>query len=114
MAQPAESSDFLALPHRPSSDRTPWAAPVAGNEMQPAEVVQARLFAGILQAEFAELHRLAERMAGSPHQQPDIDSHPPSRDLLRIHARIDEVHRLLQALQGRFPQPPWDAQLQPD
>ncbi|MGH3552162.1 MAG: hypothetical protein ACRDT5_06100 [Mycobacterium sp.] len=137
MAQPVESSGFLASPHRPASDRRPWIAPVEHNggpalpkatnghrtlgatdmlarPVKPAEVAQARLFAGILQAEFAQLHHLADRMAGSLDRQPDVDSHPPSRDLLRIHARIDEVHRLLQALQGRFPQPQWDAELQPD
>jgi hypothetical protein len=82
--------------------------------VQPAEVAQARLFEGILQAEFAELHHLAYRMAGSLDRQTDLSGHDPSGDLLRLHARIDEVQRLLEALRGRFPHPRWDGELQPE
>jgi hypothetical protein len=122
MAQPVESSDFLASPHRSTSDRNPWVAPVeylGATEMlarpaPPAEVAQARLFEGILQAEIAELHQRAYHMGGSLYRQSDVDNHEPCRDLLRIHERMDEVHRLLQALRGRFPQPRWEAELQPE
>jgi hypothetical protein len=122
MAQPVESSEFLASPHRSTIDRSPWVAPVeylGATEMlarpaPPAEVAQARLFEGILQAEFAELHQRAYHMSGSLDRQRGVDSHQPCRDLLRIHERMDEVHRLLLALRGRFPQPRWDGELQPE
>jgi hypothetical protein len=140
MAQPVESSNFLARPHQSTSDRRPWVGPVEHNghtggavvpkainghrtlaatdtlarPVKPAEVAQARIFEGILQAEFAELHQLAYRMAGSLDRQPSVDTNQPCRDLLRIHERMDEVHRLLQALRGRFPQPLWDGELQPE
>ncbi len=100
MAQPVESSEFL---HNRLAPKT--TAGVLDRHVQPAEVAQARLFESILQSEFAQLHRLADRMTGSPDWQHDLNGHELSRDLLRIHARIDEIHRLLQALRGRFPQP---------
>ncbi len=99
MAQAVESSEFL---HNRLALKT--TAGVLDRHVQPAEVAQARLFEGILQSEFAQLHRLADRMAGSLDWQHDLDGHEVPRDLLRIHARIDEIHRLLQALRGRFPQ----------
>jgi hypothetical protein len=128
MAQPADSSGSLALSRRPRNSRGRWAAPVQYNEaratpktvgghktlgaasvlprpVKPAEVAQARVFEGLLQAECVELHELAHRMAGGMDQQPDKDSSPPSWDLMQIQARIDEVQRLLQALRGRFPHP---------
>jgi hypothetical protein len=81
--------------------------------VQPAEVAQARIFEGILQAEFAELRHLAYRISGSLDRQPDLNSREASGDLLRLHERIDEVQRLLEALRGRFPHPQWDGDLQP-
>ncbi|MCV7398719.1 hypothetical protein H7K24_00930 [Mycobacterium fragae] len=133
MAQPIESSDFLTQPHRSPTDRRPWVAAVEHNSgsilpkatnghridmlaraVQPAEVAQARLFEGILQAEFAELTQLAYRMAGSLDRQPGAEPTEPPRDLLRIRERMNEVHRLIQALQGRFPQPRWDGELLPE
>jgi hypothetical protein len=126
MPQPFKASEFLASPHRRKTNRAPWAAPVGRRDRQsvpiptsghpalgatdtlehraePAEVAQARLFEGILQAEFAELHHLAYRMTGLLHRQPDLNGHELARYRLRIHARIDEIQRLLQALRGRFP-----------
>lgn len=82
--------------------------------MRPAEVAQARLFERILQAEVAELHQLAYRMADSMDQQHEIGSTPPTRHLGQIHSRIDEIHRLLSALRGRFPQSQWEGDLQPE
>jgi hypothetical protein len=137
MAQPVKSSESLALPRRPTSDRSPWVSSLGHHDghlvpkatnghrtlgatdmlqrtVQPAEVAQARLFEGILQAEFAELHHLAYRMAGSFERQTDLNGHEPSGDLLRLHARIDEVQRLLEALRRRFPHPGWDGELQPE
>ncbi|HXY63993.1 MAG TPA: hypothetical protein VEI45_06515 [Mycobacterium sp.] len=73
--------------------------------VNPAEVAQARVFEGLLQAESAELQELAHRMAGAADQQSDLDSSAPSWDLMQIRARIDEVQCLLQALRGRFPHP---------
>ncbi|MBO0864441.1 MAG: hypothetical protein J2P16_05145 [Mycobacterium sp.] len=71
-----------------------------------AEVAQARLFEAILQAEFAHLNALAYTMAGPLDRlkQADLGGCQPSRELMLVHARIDEVQRLLAALQGRFPQ----------
>jgi hypothetical protein len=137
MAQPVKSSVFLTLPHKPTSDRASRVAPVGQRDghlapkatnghltlratgvlertVEPAEVAQARLFEGILQAEFAELHHLVYRMAGSLDRQLDVHGHEPSPDLLGLHARIDEVQRLLQALRCRFPHPGWDGELRPD
>jgi hypothetical protein len=39
-------------------------------------------------------------------QPSDLDSPAPSWDLMQLHARIDEVQCLLQALRRRFPPPP--------
>jgi hypothetical protein len=122
MAQPVKSSESLALTNRPTSDRVRRFATVEHRDgrlslkatnvrersVTPAEVTQARLFEGILQAEVAELEQVAYRLAGSLDRQPELDSHELTRDLLRIQERIDEVHRLLQALHGRFPGPRWD------
>jgi hypothetical protein len=128
MAQPADSSVSLALSRRPRSSRGRWAAPVdytdarvvpktvSGHRtmtaasaqphpVKPAEAAQARVFEGLLQAESAELHELAHRMAGAVDQQPDSDSSAPPWDLMQIRARIDEVQGLLQALRGRFLHP---------
>lgn len=81
-----------------------------------AEIEQARVFERILQAEFAHLNKLAYAMAGplDRHRHPNLDGGQPSAQLLRIHARIDEVHRLLMALQGRFPRTILDGELQPE
>jgi hypothetical protein len=127
MVQPANSSVSRASSQSPESSRGRWAAPAEYNgsrvfpkalcgrrrlgaaagvtplPVQPAEVAQARVFEGLLQAESADLHQLAHRMAGAGEQQPDNDSSTPSWDLMQIRARIDEVQRLLQALGGRFP-----------
>jgi hypothetical protein len=70
---------------------------------QPAEIAQARLFERLLQAECAELQALVQRMAGAKDQRPEPDDSRPSGDLAQICARVDEVHGLLRALQGRFP-----------
>ncbi|ORV17901.1 hypothetical protein AWB95_05715 [Mycobacterium celatum] len=82
--------------------------------VKPAEAAQARLFEEILQAEIAELRELAYRMAQSLDQQPASGSTGPAGHLLRIHSRIDEIHRLLNALRGRFPHSQRDAELQPE
>jgi hypothetical protein len=70
---------------------------------EPAEIAQARVFEGLLQAERAELQELAHRMAGANYQRAERNDSRPSGDLTQIRARIDEVHDLLQALQERFP-----------
>jgi hypothetical protein len=126
MVQPADSSVPLALSRRPRSSRGRWAAPAEYNDarvvpktvnghrtlgaasvlprpVKPAELAQARVFEGLLQAESAELHELVHRMAGTVDLQPD--SSAPAWDLMQIGARIDEIQRLLQALRGRFPHP---------
>ncbi len=115
MTQHAEASGSLALSRRPRNtarmlpktiigSRTLSAASVLPRRpVQPAEIAQARVFEGLLQAECAELQELAHRMAGAKGQPPAPDDSRPSGDLTQIRARIDEVHGLLQALQGRFP-----------
>jgi hypothetical protein len=100
-AAPVEYNDSRALPKTVSGHRTLGAAGVAPLPVKPAEVAQARVFEGLLQAECAELHELAHRMPGAADQQPDNPS--LTWDLMQIRARIDEVQRLLQALRGRFP-----------
>lgn len=128
MAQPGNPSVSLALSRRPRSSRRRWAAPAEYNDarvvpktvsghrtmtaasaqprpVKPAEVAQARVFEGLLQAESAELHELARRMAGAVDQQPDSDGSAQPWDLMQIRTRIDEVQGLLQALRGRFPHP---------
>jgi hypothetical protein len=127
MVQPANSSVSMAMSRRPRNSRARWAAPVDNDArilpktvtgrrtlgattvlprpVKPAELAQARVFEGLLQAESAELHELARRMAGTVDQQPDTDSSAPAWDLMQIGARIDEIQCLLQALRGRFPHP---------
>jgi hypothetical protein len=127
MAQPVESSGSLALS---LTKRGPRAAPfdhedarvlpktahrklaaaaVRSRPVKPAEVAQAWLFEGLLQAESADLYELAHRMSTAPDRQPDGNNRLPSPDLIQVRARIDEVHRLLQALRGRFGHPQPDA-----
>lgn len=117
----AAQSGPLALPHSHTGDKRSWAMPfeydnsnrhrMPGAADTPArlahhaEIAQARLFEKILQAEFAHLNELAFSMAGPLERSnhPALDGREPSRALMQIHARIDEVHRLLAALRGRFP-----------
>jgi hypothetical protein len=92
------------LPRTINSSRASSAASVLPRRpAQPAEIAQARVFEGLLQAECAELQELAQRMARAKDQRPEPDDSRPSGDLTQIGARIDEVHGLLQALQMRFP-----------
>jgi hypothetical protein len=72
--------------------------------VRPAELAQARSFEVILQAEFARLDHLANGTAGPLERlkPADTGSAQLHRDLTQIHARIDEVRRLLDALQNRF------------
>jgi hypothetical protein len=115
VAEHAKASGSLALPRRPRDTartlpRTRMGSPTfsAANALsrqpaQPAEIAQARVFERILQAECAELQELAHRTAEDKYQQPEPDVSRPSAELTQIRARIDEVHGLLRALQGRFP-----------
>jgi len=68
----------------------------------PAEIAQARVFEELLQVECAELQELAHRIGRATDQLPDADNSEQPQDLAQIRARLDEVHRLLGALQGRF------------
>ena len=115
MAKHAEASGSLALSRRTRDTartlpRTVTGSPAFGaasvlprRPAQPAEIAQARVFERLLQTECAELQELARRMAGDKYQQSEPDDSRPSGELTQIRARIDEVHRLLQALQRRFP-----------
>jgi hypothetical protein len=114
VAKHAETSGLLALSRRPRDGARTLpksiigspplrAARVLRRPPQPAEIAQARVFEQLLQAECAELQELAHRVSGDKYQQPDRDDARPFVELTQIRARIDEVHGLLQALQGRFP-----------
>jgi hypothetical protein len=116
VAKHADASGSLALSRRPRDTTRTLPRAVIGSPAlrapsvsprrpaQPAEVAQARVFERLLQAECAELQELAHCMAGDTHQQPEPDDSWPSGELTQIRASIDEVHGLLRALQGRFPQ----------
>jgi len=110
----AEASGSLALSRRPrDAGRKPpraiigspalRAASVLRRPPQPAEIAQARVFERLLQAECAELQELAHRAAGDKFSLLEPDDSRPFGELTQIRARIDEVHGLLRALQGRFP-----------
>lgn len=111
MAKHAEASGSLALSRRPRNTTRTLPRTITGSPafsaasvlprrpVQPAEIAQARVFERLLQAECAELQELARRM----YQQAEPDDSRPSGELTQIRARIDEVHGLLRALQGRFP-----------
>jgi hypothetical protein len=115
VAKHAEASGSLALSRRPrpaarTLPRTIIRSPAFSaarvlprRPPQPAEIAQARVFERLLQAECAELQELAHRMAGDKYQQPEPDDSRPYGELTQIRARINEVHGLLRALQGRFP-----------
>ena len=110
MVKHAEASGSLALSRRPRDTARTLPGTITGSPSvlprrpaQPAEIAQARVFERLLQAECAELQELAQRMAGDKYQQPEPDDSRPSGELTQIRARIDEIHGLLRALQGRFP-----------
>ena len=115
VAEHAEASGSLALSWRPRDAARTHPRTINGSRAfsaasvlprrsaQPAEIAQARVFEGLLQAECAELQELAHRMTGDKYQQPEPDGVRSSGELTQIRARIDEVHRLLRALQERFP-----------
>ena len=115
MAERAKASGSLALSRRPREAARTLPRTIIGSRAfsaagvlprrpaQPAEIAQARLFERLLQAECAELQALAQRMAGAKDQRPEPDDSRPSGDLAQIRDRVDEVHGLLRALQGRFP-----------
>ena len=115
MTERAQPSGSLALSRRPRDAVRTRPRTIIGSRAfsaasvlprrpaQPAEIAQARLFERLLQAECAELQALAQRMAGAKDQRPEPDDSRPSGDLAQIRARVDEVHGLLRALQGRFP-----------
>ena len=69
---------------------------------RPADAAQARQFEAILQAEFARLNELAERMGGPPQPFTALRTKQARRELMEIHGYIDEVRHLLQALRDRF------------
>jgi hypothetical protein len=114
VAKRAEASGSLALSRRPRDAARSLPRAIIGSPAfsaarvlrrppQPAEIAQARVFEALLQAECAELQELAHRLAGDKYQQPGPDDSRPSGELTQVRARIDEVHGLLRALQGRFP-----------
>ena len=115
MAEHAEASGSLALSRSPRDAARTLPRTISGSRAfsaasvlprrpaQPAEIAQARVFERLLEAERAELQELAQRMAGAKDQRPEPDDSRPSGDLAQIRNRVDEVHGLLRALQGRFP-----------
>jgi len=117
VAKHVEASGSIALSRRPRGAARTLPRVIVGSPAfsaasallrrppQPAEIAQARVFERLLQAECAELQELAHRMAGDKYQQPEPNDSRLSGELTQIRARIDEVHNLLRALQGRFPRP---------
>jgi hypothetical protein len=115
VAEHAEASASLAISRRPRDAARTLPRTISGSRAfsaasvlprrpaQPAEIAQARVFERLLEAERAELQELAQRMAGAKDQRPEPDDSRPSGDLAQIRNRVDEVHGLLRALQGRFP-----------
>lgn len=114
MTPKADPSGSLALSSRPRSatrvlpkpvdnHRALSAARVLADSVQPAEIAQARVFESLLQAECTELEQLARRIGRSGDRLPNFDSSERPQDLAQIRARLDELHGLLRALQGRFP-----------
>jgi hypothetical protein len=104
VAKHGDPSGSLALSRRPRTlsravaGSPPFSAAsvLQRRAPQPAEIAQARVFERLLQTECAELQDLAHRLSGDKYQS-DVE------ELTQIRSRIDEVHGLLQALQGRFP-----------
>jgi hypothetical protein len=69
-----------------------------------AEVAQARIFDGILRAELVQLEELAKSIASrwmGPANVRTGDSQQPE-ELVQLRARIEEAHRLIDALWQRF------------
>ncbi len=72
----------------------------------PADVAQSRLFEEMMQAEIAELHALAALAERAWRDRSGRHTAAPNRlpeAVLRVHARVAEVERMLAALRGRFP-----------
>jgi hypothetical protein len=109
MTHNADVSGSLALSPRPrdgtrlaprnGDDRQMFYAPGTSDPAQAAEIAQARVFERLLRAERTELQELAQSIAESPDSGTD-----PAQDPTQVRARLREIHRLLRALQGRFPQ----------
>lgn len=90
------------VPKAPNACRTHSAVDVATRPVTPAEEAQARLFEGILQVELVELLNLLRSMTlrGTGKR---TDEHWSPETRTELSARIEEVHRLIHALQDRFP-----------
>lgn len=99
LPQPRESK-ANAVPSRPPHVDT-WARPP-----HPADVAQSRLFDDLIQAEIRELRALAALAERTWRDRSERHTEAPTRlpeSVLRVHARIAEVERMLAALRGRFP-----------
>jgi hypothetical protein len=81
------------------------AADVAASPGNAADAAQAGLFEGMLQAEMAQLREMAIVMIPRRMEKSRYDHRPP-KSLTELTARMEEVHRLLTALRGRFPNRP--------
>ena len=94
------------LPKYTNRSRMRLAADVSARPISAADVAQARLFDEILQGEIAELEEVAQSAEARwlRRRQRDIGDDRIPEALVRLRARIDEVHRLLNALRQRFPQ----------
>jgi hypothetical protein len=104
----AQYANPRSLPR--NDHRMPGTADLPDLRVTPAELAQARLFEAILQAEFARLTEVANRVAGRLRWLNDADTEGgrPRLDAMQTYARIDEIRRLLEALQDRFPHARWD------
>lgn len=98
--------DDVSLPK--SGDQMVVADDFLARPVKPAELAQAQAFEMMLEAEFASLSELANRMAGPRDwlKSSGIGTSESHHELREIDERIDEVRRLLSALRDRFLQSP--------
>ena len=71
-----------------------------------ADAAQARLFAEILRDEIAQLEEIARSAQARlvRRGEGDIGDREPLQEIAQLRARLEEAHRLLNALCDRFPQ----------
>lgn len=90
-----------------STARVPNTASYSGaRPTYPADVAQSRLFTELLLDELDELEDLvaaAERRSRRRREDGPDDPVAMSHTVVQLRERIDEVRRMLDALQGRFP-----------
>lgn len=114
MVQVAASGPLAvpAVPRHRIPDAGQWvrnrhravAADPLARPVKPADAAQARNFKVLLQAEFARLNELANRMGGPLERlsAADFGGSQAHREFMEINGCMDEVRHLLEALRDRF------------